>query len=159
MNGAAPVLIGYDGSGTARRAIRETATLFGSRRALVVTVWEPGLAYEVDRIPAGEPNMALSPVDVAGTQEVDEALEARAHRIADDGTELAKSLGLQAEALVVAEEHNVSDSIVKLAQKRGVAAIVVGSRGRSGLRARLEGSTSIAVVKHSSCSVLVVHDD
>ena len=159
MSGAVPVLIGYDGSGAARRAIRETAKLFGPCRALVVTVWEPGLAYEVDRMPAAEPSMVLSPADVAGTQEVDEALEARAHRIADDGAELAKSLGLQAEPLVVAEEHTVPDSIVKLAQKRGVAAIVVGSRGRSGLRARLEGSTSIAVVKHSSCSVLVVHDD
>ena len=66
MNGAAPVLIGYDGSGAARRAIRETATLFGSRRALVVTVWEPGLAYEVDRMPAAEPNMALSSVRLQG---------------------------------------------------------------------------------------------
>ena len=44
----APVLIAYDGSDTARRAVREAGKLFGSRQALVVTVWEPALAYEAD---------------------------------------------------------------------------------------------------------------
>ena len=42
-----PVLIAYDGSDTARRAVREAAKLFGSRQVLVVTVWEPGLAMAV----------------------------------------------------------------------------------------------------------------
>jgi nucleotide-binding universal stress UspA family protein len=36
---------------------------------------------------------------------------------------------------------------------------VVGSRGLTGLRARLEGSTSNAVLKHAPCPVVVVHDD
>ena len=49
----APVLIAYDGSDTARRAVREAGKLFGSRQALVVTVWEPGLAY-VAEIPMGD---------------------------------------------------------------------------------------------------------
>jgi nucleotide-binding universal stress UspA family protein len=72
---------------------------------------------------------------------------------------LAKSLGVQAEALAVGDEGNVADSIVELARKRGVAAVVVGSRGLTGLRARLEGSTSNAVAKHASCPVVLVHDD
>jgi Universal stress protein family len=38
-------------------------------------------------------------------------------------------------------------------------AIVVGSRGLSGLRERLEGSTSNAVAKRASCPVVLVHDD
>ncbi len=53
----------------------------------------------------------------------------------------------------------MADTIVGLAQKRGVAAIVVGSRGLKGLRARLEGSTSNAVLRHAPCPVVVVHDD
>jgi nucleotide-binding universal stress UspA family protein len=72
---------------------------------------------------------------------------------------LAKSLGLQAEALAVADVGHVADAIVELARERDVAAIVVGSRGLSGLRARLEGSTSNAILKHSPCPVLTVHDD
>ena len=40
----------------------------------------------------------------------------------------------------------------------GAAAIVVGSRGLGGIRARLEGSTSKGLLKHASCPVLVVHE-
>jgi nucleotide-binding universal stress UspA family protein len=159
MNAAAPVLIAYDGSDTARRAVHEATELFGSRRALVVTVWEPGLAYGVSAMTTDPTSLGPEPVDFAAAQEVDDASQAHADRVAEEGAELAKSLGLQAEALSVADESNVADAIVELARKRGVAAVVVGSRGLSGLRARLEGSTSNAVAKHASCPVLLVHDD
>jgi nucleotide-binding universal stress UspA family protein len=159
MSTATSILIGYDGSDTARRAIQEAAELFGSRRALVVTVWEPGLAYETSAMTADPAGLAPEPVDSRVAQEVDDASQAHADRVAKDGAALAKSLGLQAEALAVADEGNVADAIVELARKRGVAAIVVGSRGLSGLRARLEGSTSSAVAKHASCPVVLVHDD
>ena len=159
MNFAAPILIGYDGSDTARRAIREAAELFGSRQALVMTVWEPGLAYKVGAFTADPTSLGLEPVEPAAAQEVDDASKAHADRVAEDGAALAKSLGLQAQALAVADEGNVADAIVELAHNRGVAAIVVGSRGLSGLRARLEGSTSSAVAKHSTCPVVLVHDD
>ena len=89
-----------------------------------------------------------SPIDVEVAQVTEDSLRDQAHRTAPDGAELAKSLGLQAEALVVADERgNVAAAIVELARERAVAAIVVGSRGLSGLRARLEGSTSSAVLK------------
>jgi nucleotide-binding universal stress UspA family protein len=139
MNAAAPILIGYDGSDTARRAVHEAAELFGSRQALVVTVWEPGLAYEASAMTADPTALGPEPVDPATAQEVDDASKARADRVAEDGAALAKSLGLQAEPLAVADEGNVADAIVELARKRNVAALVVGSRGLTGLRARLEG--------------------
>ena len=159
MNPAAPILIGYDGSDTARRAVREAAELFGSRRALVVTVWEPGLAYEASAMTADPTGLGPEPVDPAAAREVDDASQAHADRVAKEGAELAKSLGLRAEAMSVANARKVSDAIVELTRDRSVAAVVVGSRGLSGLRARLEGSTSNAVAKHASCPVLLVHDD
>ena len=62
-----PVLIAYDGSDTARRAVREAAKLFGSRQVLVVTVWEPGLAYETTEnfFPHLRSEIALLPPDVS----------------------------------------------------------------------------------------------
>jgi nucleotide-binding universal stress UspA family protein len=96
---------------------------------------------------------------VEGAREVEEELHQRARRTAQDGAELARSAGLQAEGLAVADEVHVADAIVGLAREKGVAAIVVGSRGLTGLRARLEGSTSNAVLKHARCPVVVVHDD
>jgi nucleotide-binding universal stress UspA family protein len=95
-----------------------------------------------------------------GIGESSGASQANADRIAQGGTALAKSLGLQAEPLVVADEGiTVADAIVELARERDVAAIVVGSRGLTGLRAAFEGSTSSAVLKHSPCPVVAVHEE
>ncbi len=152
------VLIAYDGSDTARRAVREAAKLLRSRQVLVVTVWEPALAYETE-IPMAGLEMPAVPVDIEGAREVEEELHQRARRTAQAGAELARSVGLQAKGLAVADEVHVADTIVGLARKRGVAAIVVGSRGLKGLRARLEGSTSNAIIKNAPCPVVVVHDD
>ena len=152
------VLIAYDGSDTARRAVREAAKLFGSRPVLVVTVWEPALAYETE-IPMAGLDMPAVPMDIEGARDVEEELHQRARRTAQAGAELARSVGLQAKGLAVADEVHVADTIVGLARKRGVAAIVVGSRGLKGLRARLEGSTSNTVLKNAPCPVVVVHDD
>ena len=148
----APLLIAYDCSDTAGRAIREAAKLFGGRQVLVVTVWEPALAYEA-QIPMAGPEMSAVPIDI------EEKLHERARRTAQAGAELAQSVGLQAKGLAVADQVHVAETIIEVARKRAVAAIVVGSRGLKGLRARLEGSTSKAVLKDAPCPVLVVHGD
>ena len=164
MSAVAPILIAYDGSDSARRAVRETGELLGSRQALVVTVWDPSLPYEAAMMTPGGPDvivpMGPDLLDVEEAQASEDRLQARTHRTAHDGAELARSLGINAEALVVADDRgNVAGAIVELARERDVAAIVIGSRGLSGLRARLEGSTSNAVLKQASCPVVVVHDD
>ena len=161
MNDASPILIGYDGSEASRRAIRDAAELFGSRRALVMTVWEPALAYQGGMPGVGVDGMAMPPMtpDPDTAAEIEDDLEVRANLVAQEGAELARSAGLEAEALAVAEEDSAADAIVDQARQRGAAAIVVGSRGLTGLRARLEGSTSNAVLKRSECPVVVVHGD
>jgi nucleotide-binding universal stress UspA family protein len=156
---AAPILIAYDGSDAARRAISETAELFGSRSVLVATVWEEGLAYSAAAMPTAGLELQPVPADFGEAQKIGEELQARARRIAEGGAELARSAGLQAEAFAVAGDFQVADAIVELARERRVAAIVIGSRGLTGLRARLEGSTSSGVLKRASCPVVVVHDD
>src|SRR3954454_21882439 len=39
-----PAVVAYDGSAEARAAIEAAVGLFGRRRLIVVSVWEPGLA-------------------------------------------------------------------------------------------------------------------
>ncbi len=160
MNAGAPILIAYDGSDGARRAVSEAAGLFPGRAALVMTAWEPGLAYAVTAMPsAGDMAVAPPMADPEAAKEVDDEVQARALQVAKEGAELAASGGLEAEPLAVEEEGDAAATIVELASQRDVAAIIVGSRGLTGLRARLEGSTSKRVLKHSPCPVLVVHDD
>lgn len=155
-----PILIAYDGSDPARHAIEEAAALFGHRPVVVVTVWEPGLAYaSAATMPMSGGEMALGPIDVETGREIDQEFQSHAERVAQDGAKRAKSAGLQAEAAAVPDATSVAEAIADQAKELGAAAIVVGSRGLSGLRARMEGSTSRAVLKHAPCPVLVVHSD
>jgi nucleotide-binding universal stress UspA family protein len=152
-----PILIAFDGSDAAQQAVRDAARLVGARKALVVTVWESGLAYAMADVrpdgmiatPALEPAVAMS---------VDRELRSHATRVAGEGAELARSLGLDAEPLAVPDERHVPETILNLAREHHAAAIVVGSRGLSGLRARLEGSTTKSLLKHANCPVIVVHE-
>jgi nucleotide-binding universal stress UspA family protein len=124
---------------------------------LVLTVWEEGLAYVAP--PAPTEGMMMSPmVDPGVALEVDRSVHDHAERVCQEGAALAKSLGLDAQPLAVPDEGDVARTILKVAEKHQAAAIVVGSRGLSGLRARLEGSTSKALLKHAPCPVVVVHE-
>jgi nucleotide-binding universal stress UspA family protein len=152
-----PIVIGFDGSESAQRAIREAGALLGHRPALVVTVWEPGLAYAAS-VPSSL-DLPAAPVDVTTATEIDDALDKRAHRLAEQGVALAREAGFaSAEAVVTADESNVAETLVDVARERDAQAIVVGSRGLSGLKARLAGSTSRHVLQHADRPVLVIHD-
>jgi K+-sensing histidine kinase KdpD len=76
---------------------------------------------------------------------------------AERGVERARAAGLDADAVVARADPNVAATVVRMAHDRAVAAVIVGSRGRSGLRAALLGSVSNAVVHHCRRPVLVVH--
>ena len=51
----------------------------------------------------------------------------------------------------------IAEEITGLAEELGTGMIVVGSRGRRGLRRALRGSVSDLVVRQARCPVMVVH--
>jgi nucleotide-binding universal stress UspA family protein len=151
-----PALIAFDGSAAARQAVAAAAALLKPRATLVLTVWEAALAHAAVAAP---PDVGMTPgVDPSAVLTFDEALRGHAERVANDGAELARSFGLDAEPLALADVGDIARTIVEVAREHKAATIVVGSRGLSGVRARFEGSTSKAVVKHAPCPVVVVHD-
>ena len=153
---AAPVLIAYDGSDVSRAAVRHAAELFAGRPAVLVTVWEPGLATAI-----GQPDtfgMGTLPQDPATIAEVDRAQREHASTVAGEGAEFARSLGLAAEAQAVPDEVDVADTLIGIARERGAAVVVVGSHG-IGLRRRLLGSVSRKLIEHCDRPVLVIRGD
>jgi nucleotide-binding universal stress UspA family protein len=158
------VIVGFDGSPAARRAIADTAKILGSCRVLVVTVWEESLSYagpsagsSYDML-AGDMMVTTPTVDPGVALEVDQARHDQAQQVAAEGSALARSLGLDAAPLAVPEEGKTARTLLELARDHQVAAIVVGSRGLGAVRARLEGSTSKELLKHAPCPVIVVHE-
>jgi nucleotide-binding universal stress UspA family protein len=151
-----PILIAYDGSTAARVAVAQAGVLFAPRRAILLTVWEPGLSeFMLAPDPMGMGTTML-PYDPELGQEIDRASEEHAQDIAADGVALAQAAGLAPEPMAVADELSVADTVLDAAEQHGAAAIVVGSRGLRGLRSKLLGSTSRAVLERSSLPVVVV---
>src|SRR4051794_18430117 len=153
-----PVVVAYDGSAAAAEAVRQAAALFPEREAIVATVWEPGLATmaspSIDLMGGGT---ALPDPETA--KAVDNAEQDHAVRVAHEGAELARSLGLTAEPHPIADEADVSDTLIALADERGAGGIVVGSHGVTGLRSHLVGSVARKLIQHSSRPVIVVRAD
>ncbi len=155
---AAPVLIAYDGSEVSRAAVRHAAELFAGRPAVLVTVWEPGMAAVAMGLPDTMGAGALPP-DPATLEAVDRAQHEHASTVAAEGAEFARSVGLAVEAQVVADELDVADTLIAIAQERGAAVVVAGSHGITGLRKRLLGSVSRKLIEHCDRPVLVIRED
>ena len=154
----APVLIAYDGSEVSRAAVRTAAELFAGRPAVLVTVWEPGMAAVA--VGLSDPmGMGTLPPDPATIEAIDRSQREHGSTVADDGAEFARSLGLTAEPYAVPDEVDVADTLIGIARDRGAAVVVVGSHGISGLRTRLLGSVSRKLIEHCDRPVLVIRDD
>jgi nucleotide-binding universal stress UspA family protein len=151
---SAPVLIAYDGTRAAEHALREAAGLLGVRTALVVVVWKAGLSFQLIELPASSIGLPPAPLDIRTALEVDHSLYEAAQRAAQEAAGVARTLGMDAEGLVVAEpDIPVAETLLTLARERDATAIVVGAHAHAGL-----GSTSRAVVREAVCPVLVVRE-
>ena len=132
------IVVGFDGSEHAHKALERAADIAGGATLAVVA------AANVTRSMRGA---GLSPVDPVAAEERTKALaEAR---------EYLEGRGLDA---VYIEGHgNPADVIVQEAEESKADLIVVGARGLSARKRITMGSVSTNVMHHAPCDVLVVH--
>jgi nucleotide-binding universal stress UspA family protein len=139
------ILIWYDGSREAGRAIEAAAALLGRRRAVVVDV--------VPRMTSAE-SLAATASGVPGNA-FEAVNEAEARRVAGRGAELARAAGLEAEPR--GELASITWlGIVDIADELDVAAVVVGSKGPSGAKKLLDTGLPQQLVEHAGRPVLIV---
>lgn len=148
-------MIGYDGSELSQAAVRHVAELFPGRRVVLTTVWEPALAL----MPVDPEFGGTVPPDPEAVETVDRYQNEQATQVAEEGAELARSLGLEAEPHAVRDAANVADTLIDLARERDASAVVVGSHGRSGLRSLMLGSVSHKVIGHCDRPVVVIRGE
>jgi nucleotide-binding universal stress UspA family protein len=141
----APILICYDGSEGARRAIDAAAELLGPRRAVVLDVGP--------LVTAVESLTVLAPV--APSAAFEELNEDDTRERASAGAEQARRAGFDAEARAGLAAPTWG-GIVDVADEIDAAVIVLGSRGLKGARELVEGSVSHEVAEHAGRPVLIV---
>ena len=143
------IVVGVDGSAASREALRWAAQEAGLRGARLVAVhaW----AF-VSVTPIGDPGMIPMPaVDFPGQLEAEQEAAG-----ADFDAAIAEAFGTESAIEIEKRlvEGDAGNALVS--ESTGADLVVVGSHGRSGIRAALLGSISRHVVERAACPAVVV---
>ena len=147
------ILLATDGSEQAALAAQTAADLANKTNS------ELHIVHVRARITPHYPGYYIGPEVVEEAEERERKhLDREAQRLLDTQVEQVRAAGGS-----VAQPHlrfgRPDEEIVALAEELGATLIVLGSRGRGGIRRALMGSVSDSVVRHAHCPVLVVRNE
>jgi nucleotide-binding universal stress UspA family protein len=152
------ILLATDGSREAELAARTAADLAEKTVSELHLVHVFGIAPWYPIYPeATAPGEWVAQEDPMLEEDLQRTSEQRAREILDTEVDKARSAGATV-AQAYLREGGVATEIVTLAENIGAGLIVMGSRGRGGIRRALMGSVSDSVVRHAHCPVLVVRE-
>jgi nucleotide-binding universal stress UspA family protein len=141
------ILVGTDGSDTARSAVTEAISLAAavSAKLLIVSAFEPvtdaALRAAQRTLPA-DVQWSVAPRD-----DVLATLERAAAEARGSGLEKIETFARQGDA---------ADAIIDVAEEKACDLIVVGNKGMTGAKRFLLGSVPNKISHHAPCSVLIV---
>jgi nucleotide-binding universal stress UspA family protein len=140
------MVVGTDGSDTAKEAVRQAADLAQrlSAKVHLVSAYEPvpegRLREERQEVPEDVAWMVNPREDVSVTLR--------------DASEQLKELGVDVETH--AREGDPADAILDVAEEEGADLIVVGNKGMTGAKRFLLGSVPNKISHHAPCSVMII---
>lgn len=144
------ILVPTDGSEIATKAVMAGIELARSldARLTFVSATEPFSSLgdrqqAFHHMPEAMRKQALQYLDAAARQAIDEAMKAAA-------------VGGVAAEKVLTEASEPHGAIIATANSRGVDLIVMGSHGRSGIKAMLLGSVARKVLTHCKLPIMIV---
>jgi nucleotide-binding universal stress UspA family protein len=132
------IVVGYDGSDAATRALGRAAETAGEHGTVVIVTTEPQLFSSG---PSAEP--LIEPDDDPW-------------RLLADAQVIVAERGTVANVIVAARKGDPAEELVNMARSVDADRIVVGRRGRNFVARMLMGSVATRVVEHAACDVLVV---
>jgi nucleotide-binding universal stress UspA family protein len=143
------ILLCYDGSPSAKRAIAVAQTTIGRNTAIVLHVWSPPEEF-LSAAPFGD--APAEPLMVG----LERLARERAQDIAREGHAVAQGIELMADPRVERSGGAIWRTILDVADELDAKLIVIGTRGATPVQSNLLGSVSNAVVHHSHRPLLVV---
>ena len=144
------ILIAYDGSEDAKAAIQHAGKLMPGAATTVLTIWE-----QFETMLAKTPAVLRPLARVNEADEIDREEANAAEESAVEGLQLARAAGLDATSLTAPDAGSAADTIIEQANRLDVDAIVVGSRGLTGMQLLL-GSVSLSLVQRANRTVVIV---
>jgi nucleotide-binding universal stress UspA family protein len=141
------IVVGTDGSDTAKEAVRQASELAKAvgARILLVSAYEPvpesRLRNERTEVPE-DVSWMVNP-----REDVQAVLDAEAERVTAAGIDDVETF---------AREGDPADAILDVAEEKGADLIVVGNKGMTGARRFLLGSVPNKVSHHAPCNVMIV---
>jgi nucleotide-binding universal stress UspA family protein len=142
------ILIASDGSSDARSAINRAGELLSGEPATVRSPFIDVMA----RTGAG---LGLAP-GIVDFEEIDRVYEQSARERAAEGVERARRAGLNAQPRTRARRTTIAEAVLAEADEDGARAIMLGTRGLTGIKSLWLGSVSHAVLQHADRPVIVV---
>lgn len=142
------ILVGIDGSDDSMKAAGRAMAIAKLHGAKLLTVYVIPSQMRL----GGYSSSITTPTSQEYSKRVDEAPDIWLDRIKHNAAEA----GVEVETKVISSGYSVGQVIVDLAEKENVDLIVVGTRGMTGFKKMLLGSTALEVVTYSDCSVMVV---
>lgn len=157
------MLIAYDGSPEARRALEYAGRFLRTPHAVIITVWEPlhrepgagvgvinGSVFSRPsfRTADGVPTLdAMQYHDEAHEQAVVTCME---------GVHLAHRAGFTPHPMLVESTSTIWGAVIEAAHEVHADMIVAGTRGMTGIKALFQPSVADNILKHSGLPVFIV---
>ncbi len=140
------IVVGTDGSDTAKEAVRQATDMAASLGASIhlVSAFEPVSGQRLREARRDAPE------DVQWTINRREDVEA----VLREAVEAIEGRGVSVETY--SREGDPADAILDVAEERGADLIVVGNKGMSGAKRFLLGSVPNKVSHHAPCSVMII---
>jgi nucleotide-binding universal stress UspA family protein len=140
------IVVGTDGSDTARKAVSEAVELAKALGASIelVSAYEPVPAHRLREESRAAPDDLQWMVNPR--EDVDATLREAGEEVEEAGVTVR----------TYAREGDPADAILDVAEERGADLIVVGNKGMTGAKRFLLGSVPNKVSHHAPCSVLII---
>ncbi|MEA2298229.1 MAG: hypothetical protein QOF77_1165 [Solirubrobacteraceae bacterium] len=141
------IVVGTDGSDTAREAVSQAVELAGRLGAAVhlVSAYEPVSGL---RLPDEPPGTVTADAEWVIHQrgEVEATLE--------EAAAVARRAGVT--VAVYARQGDAADAILDVAEERGADLVIIGNKGLTGAKRFLLGSVPNKVSHYAPCSVMII---
>ena len=149
------ILLATDGSSEAELATQTAVDLARMSDSELHVIHVLDVAPSAMLYPEATDPEGIEMPDPTLEKDLEQSSEQRGRELLDAEVERVRSAGG-----TVAQAHltmgDAAGEITHLAEDLGAGLVVIGSRGRGGIRRALMGSVSDSVVRHAHCPVLVV---